>query len=237
MLSLVSMVLTWQEINFRLWSKRERHLLKLFKTANPKMGMLLEYLLLHSPENLKDRRRKPIMHWLLNKKRSEEELMRLSTNKLLMLPKFSVFLPVKQSKRKLQKKLMPSFHPCTWKIYVYTNPFTYTYTWIDRKCTVLYIILHIHERYNAIYPVRNVRVRKIKVLQRPKLDNTKLAEIHENDKRQLGKGEKKPVRGDKKKREGEQQPQDEATNLLSREWLHKYIRLEINFFLCSKTTK
>jgi len=51
-------------------------------------------------------------------------------------------------------------------------------------------------------------VRKIKVLQRPKLDNTKLAEIHENDKRQLGKGDKKAVRGDKKKREGEQQPQD-----------------------------
>lgn len=54
--------------------------------------------------------------------------------------------------------------------------------------------------------MRNVRVRKIKVLQRPKLDNTKLAEIHENDKRVLGKGDNKKARGDKKKQDDK--PQD-----------------------------
>ena len=73
----------------------------------------------------------------------------------------------------------------------------------------------ITKEVNAIYPVRNVRVRKIKVLQRPKLDNTKLAEIHENDKRVLGKGDnKRPKgeRGDKKK----PQEDNEATNLLNR---------------------
>jgi len=72
----------------------------------------------------------------------------------------------------------------------------------------------ITKEVNAIYPVRNVRVRKIKVLQRPKLDNSKLAEIHENDKRVLGKGEKRGPKGDKKK--NDTQPQDEATNLINR---------------------
>ena len=64
----------------------------------------------------------------------------------------------------------------------------------------------ITKEVNAIYPVRNVRVRKIKVLQRPKLDNTKLAEIHENDKRVLGKSDSKKPRGDKKKQDDK--PQD-----------------------------
>ena len=72
----------------------------------------------------------------------------------------------------------------------------------------------ITKEVNAIYPVRNVRVRKIKVLQRPKLDNTKLAEIHENDKRVLGKGEKRAPKGEKKR--NDTQPQDEATNLINR---------------------
>ena len=66
-----------------------------------------------------------------------------------------------------------------------------------------------------IYPVRNVRVRKIKVIQRPKVDQTKLADMHDNDKRTLTKGDgKKALRGDKRKKPAED---NEATNLLSRE--------------------
>ena len=70
-----------------------------------------------------------------------------------------------------------------------------------------------------IYPVKNVRVRKVKVIQRPKIDATKLAEMHENDKRILLRAENKKTlkrgeRGDKKKPEVEDQA---AVNLLSRE--------------------
>ncbi len=36
----------------------------------------------------------------------------------------------------------------------------------------------ITKEVSAIYPVKNVRVRKIKVIQRPKIDATKLAEMH-----------------------------------------------------------
>ena len=66
---------------------------------------------------------------------------------------------------------------------------------------------------SKIYPVKNVKVRKIKVIQRPKIDATKLAEVHENDKRVLQNAEKK------EKKKGKRQAVDETTNLLSREWL------------------
>lgn len=68
-----------------------------------------------------------------------------------------------------------------------------------------------------IYPVKNVRVRKIKVIQRPKIDATKLAEMHDNEKRILTKAEnKKTLKGDRKKKE-EAPEAAESTNLLSRE--------------------
>ena len=68
-----------------------------------------------------------------------------------------------------------------------------------------------------IYPVKNVRVRKIKVIQRPKVDATKLAEMHDNEKRILTKAEnKKTLKGDRKKKE-EAPEAAESTNLLSRE--------------------
>ena len=75
----------------------------------------------------------------------------------------------------------------------------------------------ITKEVSKIYPVRNVRVRKIKVIQRPKVDSTKLADFHDNDKRTLTKTDgKKAIRGDRKKR-GEGEENNEATNLLSRE--------------------
>ena len=59
----------------------------------------------------------------------------------------------------------------------------------------------ITKEVSPIYPVKNVRVRKVKVLQRPKIDQTKLQEMHENDKRVLSKADnKKFVKGDKKKK-------------------------------------
>lgn len=72
----------------------------------------------------------------------------------------------------------------------------------------------ITKEVSRIYPVKNVRVRKIKVIQRPKIDSTKLADMHDNDKRILTKTDgKKAIRGDKKKKADD----NEATNLLSRE--------------------
>ena len=77
----------------------------------------------------------------------------------------------------------------------------------------------ITKEVNAIYPVKNVRVRKIKVIQRPKVDSTKLAELHDNDKRILSKVDNrkqaKGERGDRKKKPVEEG--NEAVNLLSRE--------------------
>ena len=77
----------------------------------------------------------------------------------------------------------------------------------------------ITKEVNAIYPVKNVRVRKIKVIQRPKIDNTKLAELHDNDKRILSKTDNRKVaKGDRKKKQQPEAPKvDEAVNLLSRE--------------------
>lgn len=74
----------------------------------------------------------------------------------------------------------------------------------------------ITKKVSAIYPVKNVRVRKVKVIQRPKLDSTKLAEMHNNEGRILEKAiNKKILKGDRKK---DAQPvvQDEATNLVNR---------------------
>ena len=64
---------------------------------------------------------------------------------------------------------------------------------------------------SKIYPVKNVKVRKIKVIQRPKMDVNKLAEVHENEKRVLQNAEKK------EKKKGRKPVADETTNLLSRE--------------------
>lgn len=67
---------------------------------------------------------------------------------------------------------------------------------------------------NAIYPVKNVRVRKIKVIQRPKIDNTKLAEVHDNDKRILTKADNRKVMKGPRKVKAED---DGAVNLLHKE--------------------
>jgi len=65
-----------------------------------------------------------------------------------------------------------------------------------------YVEKKISKDVSPIYPVKNVRVRKIKVIQRPKIDISKLAEMHENDKRILTKAEnKKPLKGDRRKKE------------------------------------
>lgn len=73
----------------------------------------------------------------------------------------------------------------------------------------------ITKKVSAIYPVKNVRVRKVKVIQRPKVDATKLAEMHENERRILEKAEnKKLLKGDRKKKDAP--AADEAVNLVDR---------------------
>ena len=66
-----------------------------------------------------------------------------------------------------------------------------------------------------IYPVKNVRVRKIKVIQRPKIDTNKLSEMHDPEKRHLLKDTaKKPgVRGRRDRRAKD----EEAVNLVNKE--------------------
>ena len=49
----------------------------------------------------------------------------------------------------------------------------------------------ITKEVSRIYPVKNVRVRKIKVIQRPKIDVHKLAEMHDPEKRNLVKNTSK----------------------------------------------
>ena len=68
---------------------------------------------------------------------------------------------------------------------------------------------------SGIYPVKNVRVRKIKVIQRPKIDGNKLSEMHDPEKRHLLKdAAKKPIKG----RRGEKRVQEpDSVNLLSKE--------------------
>ena len=49
----------------------------------------------------------------------------------------------------------------------------------------------IAKEVSHVYPVTNVRVRKVKVIQRPKIDSSKLAEMHDPEKRVLTKNTKK----------------------------------------------
>ena len=71
---------------------------------------------------------------------------------------------------------------------------------------------------NPIYPVKNVRVRKIKVIQRPKVDNGKLAELHDNDKRILSKTDNRAKpKGERRAKKPAAEEGNEAVNLLSRE--------------------
>lgn len=75
----------------------------------------------------------------------------------------------------------------------------------------------ITKEITKIYPVRNVRVRKIKVIQRPKVDSTKLADMHDNDKRNLTKANAKKGANTKGLKNKKEEETNEATNLLSRE--------------------
>ena len=79
----------------------------------------------------------------------------------------------------------------------------------------------INKEVSAIYPVRNIRIRKVKVIQRPKVDSTKLAEMHDNERRILSKAEnKRNLKGDRKGAAATNAPKtgdQEAVNLLSRE--------------------
>ncbi len=52
----------------------------------------------------------------------------------------------------------------------------------------------ITKEVSRIYPVKNVKVRKIKVIQRPKVDLFKLGEMHDPERRQLTKGTVKAPR-------------------------------------------
>jgi small subunit ribosomal protein S3Ae len=74
----------------------------------------------------------------------------------------------------------------------------------------------ITKEVSRIYPVKNVKVRKIKVIQRPKVDLFKLGEMHDPEKRNLTKGTTKVVRG-KGKRGEKREPETETVNLLNRE--------------------
>ena len=49
----------------------------------------------------------------------------------------------------------------------------------------------ITKEVSHIYPVKNVKVRKIKVIQRPKIDSSKLAEMHDPERRILTHNVKK----------------------------------------------
>ena len=70
---------------------------------------------------------------------------------------------------------------------------------------------------SGIYPVKNVRVRKIKVIQRPKIDANKLQEMHDSDKRHLKDANKKPIKGKRGER-GDRKAQDADTaNLVTKE--------------------
>lgn len=70
---------------------------------------------------------------------------------------------------------------------------------------------------NAIYPVKNVRVRKIKVIQRPKVDNARLAELHDNDKRILSKTDNRKQAKGERRRKQEPAADESAVNLLHKE--------------------
>ena len=73
----------------------------------------------------------------------------------------------------------------------------------------------ITKEISPIYPVKNVKVRKIKVIQRPNLDFNKLNEMHDPEKRILTKATAK-VQGRKGKVTRE--TNIEAENLVNKEW-------------------
>jgi small subunit ribosomal protein S3Ae len=72
----------------------------------------------------------------------------------------------------------------------------------------------ITKEISRIYPVKNVKVRKIKVIQRPNLDFNKLNEMHDPEKRILTKATAK-VQGRKGKHTRETNV--EAENLVNKE--------------------
>lgn len=70
----------------------------------------------------------------------------------------------------------------------------------------------ITKEISHIYPVKNVKVRKIKVIQRPKVDSSKLAEMHDPEKRILTQNVKKVTRRGKTERVVD----TEAVNLVNK---------------------
>ena len=72
----------------------------------------------------------------------------------------------------------------------------------------------ITKEISPIYPVKNVKIRKIKVIQRPNVDFNKLSEMHDPEKRILTKATAK-VQGRKGKQTREQNV--EAENLVNKE--------------------
>jgi len=71
----------------------------------------------------------------------------------------------------------------------------------------------ITKEVSHIYPVKNVKVRKIKVIQRPKIDTTKLSEMHDPEKRILNQNVAKKVG---KRGRIEKVVDTEAVNLVNR---------------------
>ena len=73
----------------------------------------------------------------------------------------------------------------------------------------------ITKEISPIYPVKNVKIRKIKVIQRPNVDFNKLSEMHDPEKRILTKATAK-VQGKRGKPVREQNV--EAENLVHKDW-------------------
>ena len=73
----------------------------------------------------------------------------------------------------------------------------------------------ITKEVSPIYPVKNVKVRKIKVIQRPNVDFHKLSEMHDPEKRILTKATAR-VQGRKGKQTREANV--DAENLVNKEW-------------------
>ncbi len=67
------------------------------------------------------------------------------------------------------------------------------------------------EEASKIYPLKDIKIRKVKVLQRPKIDRSKLEEMHNPEKRKLTKADKKTTIKGKKVINV-----DDSTNLLSK---------------------
>lgn len=78
----VSMVLIWLRMSSAHSSKKEKLLLRPFKTSELLMDMSWEFSLLHSPENQQIKLERPTMPYPPNKKLSEKESMISLPNKL-----------------------------------------------------------------------------------------------------------------------------------------------------------